>query len=95
MYARVVRFTDVNPERIAELTARIEESDGPPPDVPATAMKMLFDASQSTATAIVFFETEEDMRKGGATLDQMDTSETPGTRSSVDLCEVKLDMDMS
>jgi hypothetical protein len=95
MYARVVRFTEVNPERIAELSARIEESDGPPPDVPATAMKMLFDEAQSTAVAIVFFETEEDMRKGGATLDQMDTSETPGTRSSVDLCEVKLDMDMS
>ena len=30
MYVRVVRFTDVSAERIAELLARIEESDGPP-----------------------------------------------------------------
>jgi hypothetical protein len=36
-----------------------------------------------------FFESEEDLREGSATLDQMDTGETPGTRASVDLCEVK------
>lgn len=95
MYARVVRFTDVNPERIAQVTDRIEESDGPPPDVPATGMKMLIDEAQSTAIAILFFETEEDMRKGGETLDQMDAGDTPGTRASVDLCEVKVEMDVS
>jgi hypothetical protein len=95
MYARVVRFTDVSAERITEIGARIEEGDGPPPDVPATGIKMLIDEAQSTAVAIVFFETEEDMRKGGATLDQMDSSETPGTRASVDLCEVTVEMDVS
>jgi hypothetical protein len=95
MYARVVRFTDVNPERIAEVAAQIEESGGPPPDIPSTGMKMLLDEAQSTAVAIVFFETEEDMRKGGEALDRMDTSETPGTRASVDLCEVKVEMDVS
>ena len=42
---------------------------------------------------ILFFETEEDMRKGGKALDQMDAGETPGTR--VDLCEVKVEMDVS
>jgi hypothetical protein len=54
---------------------------------------MLLDEAQSTAVALVFFETEEDMRKGGETLDRMDSSETPGTRASVDLCEVKIEMD--
>jgi hypothetical protein len=93
MYARVVRFTDVNPERIAALDAEIKESDGPPPDVPAKSMKMLVDEDQGTAVAILFFETEEDMSKGGETLDKMDPSETPGTRASVDLCEVKIEMD--
>jgi len=95
MYARVVRFTDASAERIAEVAARIEESDGPPPGIPATGVKMLLDEAQSTAVAIVFFETEEDMRKGNETLDQMDTAETPGNRASIDLCEVKLDMDLS
>jgi hypothetical protein len=95
MYARVVRFTDASAERIAEVAARIEESDGPPPGIPATEMKMLLDEAQSTAVAIIFFETEEDMRKGNETLDQMDTAETPGNRASIDLCEVKLDMDLS
>jgi hypothetical protein len=93
MYARVVRFTDVDPEQFAKATAQIEESDGPPPDIPASSMKMLLDEAQSTAVALVFFETEEDMRKGGETLDRMDSSETPGTRASVDLCEVKIEMD--
>ena len=93
MYARVVRFTDVSPERIAGLDAEINESDGPPPDVPAKSMKMLVDEDQGTAVAILFFETEDDMRKGGETLDKMDPSETPGTRASVDLCEVKIEMD--
>ena len=95
MYARVVRFTDASAERIAEVAARIEESDGPPPGIPATGVKMLLDEAQSTAVAIIFFETEEDMRKGNETLDQMDTAETPGNRASIDLCEVKLDMDLS
>jgi hypothetical protein len=93
MYARVVRFTDVNSEQLAQVASQIEESDGPPPDVPAKALRMMVDEAQSTAVVILFFETEEDMRKGGEVLDAMDAGETPGTRASVDLCEVKVDTD--
>lgn len=93
MHARVVRFTDVSPERIAEIVARIEEAGGPPPGVPATGMRLLFDEAQSTAVFIGFFETEEDLREGNAALEQMDSAETPGTRASVDLCEVKIERD--
>lgn len=95
MYARVVRFTDVSPERIAEVSARIESGGGPPEGVPAKGIKMLYDEASSTSVAVVFFETEEDMRKGGEALDQMDSSETPGTRASIDLCEVKAEMELS
>ena len=91
MYARVVRFTDADPERIAAIAARVEEADGPPPGVPSTGMKLLYDEAQSTAVFVGFFETEDDMRQGGAVLDQMDSSETPGTRASIDLCEVKIE----
>jgi galactokinase len=93
MYARVVRFSDVVPERMAELRQRIEASDGPPPGVAAKRMQMLVDEDQRTALAILFFETEDEMRKGGEVLDQMDAAETPGTRVSVDLCEVSLEME--
>lgn len=89
MYARVVRFTDVSPERIAEVAAQIEGSDGPPPGVPSTGIQLLYDESSSTSVALAFFASEEDMRKGGEVLEAMDTSETPGNRVSVDNCEVK------
>jgi hypothetical protein len=95
MYARVVRFTDVNAEQMAAVNAQIEESDGPPPDVPAKRVQMMLDEAQSTSVVILYFDTEDDLRKGSETLDAMDASETPGTRASVDLCEVKADMDAS
>ena len=46
MYVRVVRFSDVSAERIDGLRARIDESDGPPPGVPATGLKVLYDGAQ-------------------------------------------------
>ena len=89
MYARVVRFTEVSPERISEIGARVEESDGPPPGVDSTGFQLLVDEAQGTAIFVGFFETEEKMQDASAVFEQMDPSETPGTRASVDLCEVK------
>jgi hypothetical protein len=91
MHVRVVRFTDVSAERMQKLLARIEESDGPPPGVPAKGLKVLFDASQDTAVVLQYFESAEDMEVGAQVFSAMDPSETPGTRASVDMCEVKLE----
>ena len=91
MYARVVRFTDVSDDRIAEVEQRVNESDGPPEGVPATGFQLLVDESQGTAIFVGYFATEEDMRKGAEVLEAMDPAETPGTRASVDSCEVKLE----
>ena len=93
MYARVVRFTDVDSERIAEIVTRIEENTGPPPGVESTGMKLIYDESQSTAVFVGFFDSEEKMRKSAEVLEQMDSSETPGTRASVDMGEVKAETD--
>ena len=90
MYARVVRFTDVTAERISEIVARIEEREGPPPGVDATGLELFVDEAQGTAIFVGYFETEQKMRDGSAVLEQMDSSETPGTRASADLCEVKV-----
>jgi hypothetical protein len=91
MYARAVRFTGVTPEQVANVVSRVEESDGPPPGVDSVAMKLLYDQDQGTALFIGFFETEEKMRAAAAVLEQMDASDTPGTRASVDQCEVKIE----
>jgi hypothetical protein len=45
VYVRVVRFSDVSAERIEGLLARIRESDGPPPGVPSTGLKVLYSLS--------------------------------------------------
>jgi hypothetical protein len=91
MYVRVVRFTDVSVERMQELLARIEESDGPPPGVPATGLKILFDEAQGAAVVLQYFESAEDMEAGAKVFSAMDPSDTPGARASVDMCEVKLE----
>ena len=92
MYVRVVRFTDVNAERMAGLSARVEEAGGPPPGVPSTGIQVLFDGSQGTAVVLQFFATAEDMTAGDRAFSAMDPGETPGTRASVDMCEMKLDL---
>jgi hypothetical protein len=95
VYVRVVRFTDVTAERVEQLVGRIEESGGPPPDVPTTGLQMLFDENQGTAVVLQFFDTAEDMRAGDQAFGAMDASETPGIRTSVDMCEVKLERRLS
>ena len=92
MYVRVVRFTGVNSERMEELLARIKESDGPPPGVATTGIRILVDEDQGTAVVEQYFETAEDMEVGGQAFSAMDAAETPGTRASVDACELKLEL---
>jgi len=91
VYVRVVRFTDVTAERVEGLLARIEVEGGPPPGVPVKGLQMLVDESQGTAVVLQLFDSAEDMRTGGEAFAAMDPGETPGTRASVDMCELKLE----
>jgi hypothetical protein len=90
MYARVVRFTEVTAERISEIIAQVEASEGPPPGVDSIGFELFVDDAQGTAIFVGYFETEQKMRDASAVFEQTDPSETPGTRASVDLCEVKV-----
>jgi hypothetical protein len=90
----VVRFTDVTPDGIANVVSRVEEAGGPPPGVDSTGMRLFYDEAQGTAIFVGFFESEEKMRAANEVFEQMDASETPGTRASVDQCEVKIERDM-
>jgi hypothetical protein len=92
MYVRVVRFTDVTSARVEELLARIEEADGPPPEVPTTGLQLVFDETQGTAVVMQLFETQEDMEAGARAFAAMDPAETPGKRVSVDMGELKVDV---
>ena len=59
--------------------------------MPTTGVQLLFDEAQGTAVVLQLFDTAEDMRKGAEAFSAMDPAETPGTRASVDMCELKLD----
>jgi hypothetical protein len=91
-FVRVVRFTDVDPQRLEQLVGEIDASQGPPPGIKATSLQILVDADQRTSVVLQFFASAEDMRDSEAAFDSMDASETPGTRASVDRCELKADM---
>lgn len=95
MFVRVVRFTDVDAERMEGLVARVDEADGPPPGVPATKLTILADGAQATAIVLQYFATQDDMETGAAVFAAMDAAETPGTRASVDMCELKLERQAS
>lgn len=92
MYVRVVRFTDVSADRIEGVLARIKESEGPPPGVSTSRLQMLADAEQGTAVVLQYFDTADDMAAAARVFEAMDASETPGTRVSIDTCEVRLDL---
>jgi hypothetical protein len=91
MYARFVRFTDVEAQRIEERKTAAEER-GTPVDIPATNVQIFHDPDQRTAIVIQHFDSEEDMKAAEAALDAMDPGETPGTRASVDRCELKFEV---
>jgi hypothetical protein len=90
MHARVVRFTDVTADKLAKVVAMVEESDGPPPGVDSVGMELMYDEGQSTALFVGYFEDAEKLRAADEIFQAMDGSETPGTRASVDQCEIKL-----
>ena len=92
MFVRVVRFADVDAERMKEMRARVEESEGPPEGVNATGLQVLVDADQGTAVVLQLFDTAEDMKDAEQAFDSMDPSDTPGTRLSVDRCEMMVDL---
>ena len=94
MHMRVVRFTDVDPQRVEKLVSEIDASAGPPEGIKATGLQMVLDSEQRTAVVLQFFDSEEDMRDSEAAFEAMDPSETPGSRASIDRGEVKLDLKM-
>ena len=59
--------------------------------MPATGIQVFHDPQERTAVVVQHFATEQDMSAGEAVLAAMDPSDTPGTRVSVDRCELKFE----
>jgi hypothetical protein len=86
-FARVVTFEGVNKERMDELKREMDEG-GRPDDVPATEILVLHDADAEKSLVILFFDSDEDYRRGDDALNAMPAGDTPGRRTSVARYEV-------
>jgi hypothetical protein len=93
MHVRVVRFTDVDAERMDSMLTRIKEAGGPPPGVNSTGIQVLHDEAQGTAVVLQNYASAADMEAAAKVFEAMDAGDTPGRRLSVDACELKLDLE--
>ena len=89
--ARVVSFDGVTADRIREMEGEMLDSE-PPEGVPAKEIIVLHDADAEKSVVIVFFENEEDYRRGDETLSTMPAGDTPGQRTGVAKYDVAIRM---
>ena len=89
--ARVVSFEGVNSERMAEMQREMQGSERPE-NVPAKEIVVLHDPEGEKSLVILFFETDDDYRRGDETLNAMPASDTPGRRASVTKYDVAFRM---
>jgi hypothetical protein len=91
MFARVATFEgdQTHIRQMAEAIGRDSES-GPPEGVPGKELLVLTGRESGTLVAIVLFETEEDLRQGDATLNEMSPpADAEGvSRKNVEMFEV-------
>jgi hypothetical protein len=89
--ARVVSFDGVTADRVREMESEMRDSE-PPEGLPAKEIIVLHDAEAEKSVVIVFFENEEDYRRGDEVLSAMPAGDTPGQRSGVAKYDVAIRM---
>ena len=89
--ARVVSFDGVTADRIREMEREMHDSE-PPEGLPAKEIIVLHDPDAEQSLVIVFFDSEEDYRRGDETLSAMPAGDTPGQRSGVVKYDVAIRM---
>ena len=95
MYARVASWEggDADAIRSAAGGIRGQADQGPPEGVPAVAFLLLVDPDNGRSMGISLFDSEEDMRQGDATLNEMSPpGDGMGTRGPVRFYEVAVDL---
>jgi len=87
-YVRVADF-DADDEAIDKFVEMIKADPKPPEGVPATGINVLANREKGKMRAVVFFATEEDLRKGSAALNEMNPPEDLSVRrTNVETFEV-------
>ena len=81
-YVRAVEFEGVDKERIASLKSELEGGEQPA-DLPAKEVILLHDADAEKSLVLIFFDSEDDYRKGDEMLGAMPAGDTPGRRTAV------------
>jgi hypothetical protein len=89
--ARVVTFDGVSSDRMAEMQREMEGGERPE-GVPAKEIVVLHNPEAEKSLVILFFENEDDYRRGDEALNAMPAGETPGQRTSVTKYEVAVRM---
>ena len=89
--ARVVTFDGVSSDQVAEIKRRMEEGERPD-DVPASEILMLHDPEAEKSVVVLFFENDDDYRRGDEALNAMPAGDTPGQRTSVTKYDVVVRM---
>jgi hypothetical protein len=85
--ARVVTFEGVSKDRMAELQRELSEGEQPE-EIPATELIVLHDPDGEKSVVVVFFDNEDDYKRGDEALSAMPAGDTPGRRASVGKYEV-------
>ncbi len=81
--ARVVSFDGVSSDRMAEMQKEMEGNSERPENVPAKEIVVLHDPESDKSLVILFFDSDDDYRRGDEALNAMPTTDTPGQRTSV------------
>lgn len=95
MFARVARWQGAEAGALRSSTQEIRSraASGPPDGVPARGFLLLVDPDNGQAIAVSLFDTEDDLRQGDATLNQMSPpGDGLGQRASVEVYEVAVDI---
>ena len=80
--ARVVTFEGVSKDRMDEMDREMRDGDAPE-GFPPSELVVLHDPEAEKSLVVVFFETEDDYKRGDEILNAMPGTDTPGRRTSV------------
>jgi len=87
----MVTFDGVSAERMAELTKEMDSGE-PPAEIPAKEILMLHDPDAQKSVVVIFFDNDDDYRRGDEALSAMPSDDTPGQRTSVGKYDVPFRM---
>jgi hypothetical protein len=89
--ARVVSFEGVSKDRMEQMQREMGGQERPE-GLPATEVLVLHDPDSEKSLVVLFFDSEDDYRRGDEVLNAMPAEDTPGRRASVTRYDVAIRM---